>query len=146
MKKLFFLFPAFLLLAADPTGFGHFDDASIKAKMATLKSGVSETLGNWGNHQLLIIHRDSTGQAEFHETQADVIIVRAGGGSIKIGGRILDGKTTAPNEIRGTVIEGAQVHPLKEGDVMHIPAKTPHQVMLEAGQTIDYVAVKVDAK
>ncbi len=29
---------------------------------------------------------------------------------------------------------------------MHIPAKTPHQVMLEAGQTIDYVAVKVDAK
>lgn len=146
MKKLLFLVPAVLLLAADPAGFGHFEGATIKAKMATLKSGVSETLGNWGNHQLLIIHRDSTGQAEFHETQADVIIVRAGAGSIKIGGKIPDGKTTAPNEIRGSVIEGAEVHPLKEGDVMHIPAKTPHQVMLEAGQTIDYVAIKVDAK
>ena len=63
-----------------------------------------------------------------------------------IGGKILDGKTTAPNEIRGTSIEGAELHPLKAGDVMHIPMKTPHQVMLETGQTIDYLAIKVDAK
>jgi mannose-6-phosphate isomerase-like protein (cupin superfamily) len=151
MKKLLIFMPLVLALAAPPAGFNSWSAGEVKTQAEALKKSMkdglaSKTLADWGNHQMLIIHREATGQAEFHAKQADLIIVRSGAGSIKIGGRILDGKTTAPNEIRGTSIEGAELHPLKEGDVMHIPANTAHQVMLETGQTIEYFAIKIDAK
>ena len=140
-----------MLVAAVPAGFNEWSADAVNARFEALKKNMkaglaSETVADWGNHSLVLIHRDATGQAEYHETQVDIVVVRAGQGSIRIGGKILDGKTTAPNEIRGTSIEGAELHPLKAGDVMHIPMKTPHQVMLETGQTIDYLAIKVDAK
>ncbi|MES1262328.1 MAG: cupin domain-containing protein [Acidobacteriota bacterium] len=151
MKKLLIFLPAAILFAAAPAGFNDWTAEALKergeALKKTMKAGLaSETVANWGNHQMLVIHREATGQAEYHEKQIDFIIVRGGQGSIRIGGKIVDGKTSAPNEIRGTSIEGAELHPLKEGDVMHIPAKTPHQVMLETGQTIDYLAIKVDVQ
>ncbi len=140
-----------MLVAAVPAGFNEWSADAVNARFEALKKNMkaglaSETVADWGNHSLVLIHRDATGQAEYHEKQVDIVVVRAGQGSIRIGGKILDGKTTAPNEIRGTSIEGAELHPLKAGDVMHIPMKTPHQVMLETGQTIDYLAIKVDAK
>ena len=73
-------------------------------------------------------------------------MVRKGEGSLIIGGKVVDGKTTAPNEIRGSGIDGGETHPLKAGDVVHIPPRTPHQVVLKKGQSIDYVALKVDAQ
>jgi hypothetical protein len=75
-----------------------------------MKNGLaSETLGNWGNHLLLKTRREaSSGQAEQHEKQADLIVVQSGQATIVIGGRILNGKTTAPNEVRGMSIEGGE--------------------------------------
>ena len=149
MKKLLLFMPAMLMFAAAPTGFNEWSAEELRKQGDALKAAkdgaFSKVLADWGNHQLVLLHRDATGQAEFHAKQVDVIVVRSGHGSIKIGGKILDGKTSAPNEIRGTSIEGAEIHPLKEGDVMHVPVNTPHQVMLEAGQSIDYLAIKVDA-
>jgi hypothetical protein len=29
---------------------------------------------------------------------------------------------------------------------VHVPVKTPHQVLLDAGQTLDYVVLKVDSQ
>jgi mannose-6-phosphate isomerase-like protein (cupin superfamily) len=65
---------------------------------------------------------------------------------IVIGGKIVNGKTTATNEIRGTSIEGGEKRTLKAGDIVHVPVKTPHQVLLDAGQTLDYVVLKVDSQ
>jgi mannose-6-phosphate isomerase-like protein (cupin superfamily) len=151
MKKLLVFVPAMLMMAAAPSGFNEWSASELKNQGEALKKSVkdglaSKVLADWGNHQLMVIHREATGQAEFHAKQIDIIVVRSGQASIKIGGRILDGKTTAPNEIRGTSIEGAEIHPLKEGDVLHVPVKTPHQVMVEAGQSVDYLAIKVDTQ
>jgi mannose-6-phosphate isomerase-like protein (cupin superfamily) len=151
MKILVPLFAATLLMAADPAGYNHFTAQQLNAKAQELhgkvKDGLaSETVGNWGNHSMLAVHREKTGQSEYHEKQADIIVVRSGEGSITIGGKVVDGKTTAPNEIRGSGIEGGETHPLKPGDVVHVPPRTPHQVILKPGQKIDYVALKVDAQ
>lgn len=69
-------------------------------------------------------------------------MVRRGSGTVVIGG----GKTTAPGEIRGESIEGGELHELKEGSILHVPPQTAHQVILKAGQTIDYLAIKADGK
>lgn len=104
-------------------------------------------MGSWGKHLLLKTRRlGSSGQAEVHEKQADLIVVQSGHATIIVGGRVLSGKTTAPNEIRGTSIEGGEKQFLKAGDVLHISPKTPHQVLLEPGQRLDYIVLKVDSQ
>jgi len=150
MKKTLLLFvPALLAVAAAPAGFEHWTaeqfSAHEKALHRAMKDGLaSETLGSWGNHLLLKTRRESSsGRAELHEKQADLIVVQSGQATIIVGGKILNGQTTAPNEIRGTSIEGGERQPLKAGDVVHIPVRTPHQVV-DTSQTFDYIVLKVD--
>ena len=152
MKKTILVFvPVFMAIAAVPSGYDHWTAEQLRTREEvlhkTLKNGLaSETLGHWGNHLLLKTRREaSSGQAESHEKQADLIVVQSGQATIIIGGKIVNAKTTATNEIRGTSIEGGERQALKAGDIVHVPVKTPHQVLLDAGQTLDYVVLKVDS-
>ena len=146
------LLPVFMAVAAVPAGYDHWTAGQFGTReevlRKTMKDGIaSETLGQWGNHLLLKTHREAiSGQAEWHQTQADLIVVQSGQAKILIGGTIVNGKRTATNEIRGTAIEGGEWRTLKSGDVVHVPAKTPHQVLLDAGQTLDYLVLKVDSQ
>jgi mannose-6-phosphate isomerase-like protein (cupin superfamily) len=151
MKKTWLmLISTFLAFAAVPAGYEHWTAehfaAHEKELRKAMKDGLStKTIGHWGNHLLLKTRRESSnGQAESHENQADVIIIQSGQATIIVGGKIINGKATAPNEIRGTSIEGGEKQSLKAGDVVHVPVKTPHQVLLDAGQTLDYIVLKVD--
>src|SRR5713101_762228 len=106
MKKTLLLFvSAFMALAAVPAGYDHWTAEQLRSHEKTLhkamKDGLaSETLGSWGNHLLLKTRRESSsGRAELHEKQSDLIIVQSGHATIIIGGKILNGQTTAPNEI-----------------------------------------------
>ena len=153
MKKTFLmLVPVLAVVAAAPAGYEHWTAEQFRTREEALhkamKNGLaSETLGHWGNHLLLKTRREASGgQAELHEKQADLIVVQSGQATIIIGGRVVNAKTIAANEIRGTSIEGGERQALKAGDVVHVPAKTPHQVLLDAGQTLDYVVLKVDSQ
>jgi mannose-6-phosphate isomerase-like protein (cupin superfamily) len=153
MKKTFLMFvPVFMAIAAVPVGYDHWTAEQFRTREEALRKAVknglaSETLGHWGNHLLLKTSREAiSGQAEWHERQADLIVVQSGQATIVIGGKIVNGKTTATNEIRGTSIEGGERQALRAGDVVHIPIKTAHQVLLDAGQTLDYLVLKVDSQ
>jgi hypothetical protein len=151
-KPFLMLVPVFMAIAAAPAGYDHWTAEQLKTREEalhkTMKNGLaSETLGHWGNHLLLKTRREaSSGQAELHERQADLIVVQSGQATIIIGGKIVNGKSTAVNEIRGTSIEGGTRQALKAGDIVHEPSKTPHQVRLDPGQTLDYVVLKVDSQ
>ena len=152
MKKTLLMFvSAFMAFAAVPAGYEHWTAeqfrAHEKALHKAMKDGLaSETLGSWGNHLLLKTRREaSSGRAELHEKQADLIIVQSGHATIIVGGKILNGQTTAPNEIRGTSIEGGERQALKAGDVVHVPVRTPHQV-IDTSQAFDYIVLKVDSQ
>src|SRR6266849_7990267 len=105
------LVTVFVGIAAVPAGYNHWTAEQFRTREEvlhkTLKNGLaSETLGHWGNHFLLKTRREaSSGQAESHERQADLIVIQSGQATIVIGGKILNPKTTAANEIRGTSIE-----------------------------------------
>ncbi len=151
MKKTVFLLSALSLFAALPAGYDHFTAQQLAERTHALNANVkdglaTETLAKWGNHLAMLVHRTASGEAEFHENQADIIVVRSGAGSIIVGGEVEGGKTTAPGEIRGSGIKGGEKQALHTGDLVHVPPKTPHQVVLGSGQTIDYFAIKVDAQ
>ena len=71
--------------------------------------------------------RIEPGQAEIHTLDTDVIYVVDGSATLVTGGRAIDTKEIAPNEIRGTKIEGGQEHQITKGEVIIIPNGVPHQ-------------------
>jgi mannose-6-phosphate isomerase-like protein (cupin superfamily) len=147
MKTLFFLV-ALPLMAADPAGFASWTSADIQSRAKAVKldehkAGV-DRVANWGNHGLLIVRRDGDGEAEIHETQVDVITVISGEGTLVVGGTAVDSHPTNPGEIRGKSITGGTSHKMSAGDVFHIPAKVPHQMLVPKSLVIE--VVKVDSK
>jgi mannose-6-phosphate isomerase-like protein (cupin superfamily) len=104
---------------------------------------ASETLSKYGNNLTMLAYRTATGSSELHQKDADVFMVVEGEANILTGGSIVKGHTSAPNEIRGTGIQGGQSHKLSPGDVIHIQPITPHQLIIAPGHTFTYFVVKV---
>jgi mannose-6-phosphate isomerase-like protein (cupin superfamily) len=139
------------LWAADPQGFVQWNSTLLKNYEKTLAPKInaqkiaSEQLGRFGNHSFMIAHREGDGEAEVHETQADVFFVQTGEATLVVGGEVKDGRTAAKGEIRGPSITGGEKKKLGAGDVVHIPAKVPHQLLVETGKQFTYMIVKIDA-
>jgi mannose-6-phosphate isomerase-like protein (cupin superfamily) len=106
------------------------------------KSFASKELARYGNHYTMLAARESTGSSEVHEHEADIFVVERGTATIVTGGKLVNPKTQKEGEIRGTSISGGERHTLQTGDVIHIPAGVPHQLLIEQGP-FDYFVVKV---
>ena len=107
------------------------------------KPFASKDLARYGNHYTMLAHRESSGSAELHEHEADIFIVETGDATLISGGTVLHGHTEKPGEIRGTGIEGGERQELATGDIVHIPAGTPHQLLIHKGHPFTYFVVKV---
>lgn len=151
--KLFVLLAAgaAFMAAADSAGIDLWKASELKsfekklaAKMDAKKTPAAESLANYGNHNVSVIHREVSGEAELHKTQADLFVVQTGEATMVVGGTVVNPRTTAPNEIRGPSIKGGERKQLGPGDILHVPANTPHQLFLDKGKQFTYAIVKVD--
>jgi glc operon protein GlcG len=70
--------------------------------------------------------REKPGVVEVHVKDADVIHVLSGSATFVTGGRVVGGKTVEPDEIRGDDVEGGETRTIQAGDVIVVPAGTPH--------------------
>ena len=112
---------------------------------------VNETLAKGGqiigeNGLIVLAQRRGAGEVEVHENTNHVFIIVDGEAEFVTGGKMVDPKVTAPGQTRGTGIEGGVSHHLTKGDVITIPAKTPHQ-WKDTSKTgsIAYYAVNFDS-
>src|ERR1039457_4403480 len=143
------LLAGFALPAGDPPGFYLWKSAELKGFSKTLapkmsdKKVATQIIANYGNYSFMVAHREGTGEAEYHATQADVFVVESGEATLVVGGELVEGKTTAPNEMRAASIKGGTEKKLAAGDVVTIPAKVAHQLKLDAGKQFTYFYVKV---
>jgi mannose-6-phosphate isomerase-like protein (cupin superfamily) len=76
---------------------------------------------------IVIANRAVQRGSEMHDNTNHVFIIMDGEAEFVTGGKIVDPKVTAIGQTRGTGIEGGVSHHLTKGDVITIPAKTPHQ-------------------
>ena len=104
---------------------------------------ADHNLARYGNHYLLLIRRDETGSAELHAHEADIFGVASGRGSVITGGKLVGAHQTKPGEMRATSISGGKKEPLAAGDIIHIPAGLPHQVLVDKAQPFTYFVIKV---
>jgi glc operon protein GlcG len=98
--------------------------------------------GKGTNYMVHASRREAPGQVEVHTRDTDVIYVLDGATTFVTGGTMVDGKTIAPDEIRGASIEGGDTRRLEKGDVMIVPNGTPHWFKEVEGPVLYYV-VKV---
>jgi glc operon protein GlcG len=89
--------------------------------------------------------RDAPGQAEIHTRATDVIYVVEGSATFVTGGKAIDPKQVAPNEIRGRAIEGGEAHQISKGDVVVVPAGTPHWFREVRGPFLYFVCKPIAA-
>ncbi len=83
--------------------------------------------------------RDKAGVAEVHLKDADIIYVLDGAATFVTGGTVVEPKTTAPDEVRGKEIAGGDTRRISKGDVIIVPAGTPHWFKEVPGTFIYYV-------
>ena len=153
MKKLtwLLLFPALLfpMPAGDSQGFVLWKSADLKAYAAKLspkindKKIATENLATFDGYLAMMAHREGSGEAELHETVADLLVVESGAGTLIIGGTIPNGKTTAPGEVRGPAVQGGERRRVAPGDVVKIAPKIPHQMLVDPGKEITYFELKI---
>ena len=107
---------------------------------------ASETLVKYPHHYTMLAFRNKNGGGELHENFADFFNIVDGHATLVTGGELVDGKTTAPGELRGSSVKGGTRQELKAGDEVHIPAGMPHQMLLDPGTTVTYFVVKIEEK
>jgi mannose-6-phosphate isomerase-like protein (cupin superfamily) len=107
------------------------------------KKLASQTIGSVGDYSFMLAHREGTGDAEYHATKADVFVVQSGEATLVVGGELVDGKSTRPNEMYAASIKGGTEKKLAAGDVVTIPAKVAHQLKLDPGKEFTYFVVKI---
>ncbi len=137
------------LPAGGPIGFHYWPTSQLHSFAKTLapRAGAqkvaTESLGAHGNYSFLAIYRSGSGEAEWHENVADIMVFQTGTGTVVVGGEIENPRTTEAHEKRGTGIRGGTEVKVGPGDIVTVPPATPHQVKLEPGTQITYFAAKV---
>ena len=118
--------------------------AAYLRKMAMHGDGsASETLKEYPQHFAMLSFRSRSGEVEVHERFADLFVVLSGAATLMTGGTVTGPRIVAPGETRGNSIEGGTPQYLRPGDVAHVPAGTPHQMLLKGDDTITCVVMKV---
>ena len=136
--------------AEEPEAVDHTTRPVLMERAAYLKEmakagegSASEVLKEYPRHNIQLSVRLRSGIAELHERFADIFFVLDGRATLVTGGAIVKPQTTSPGEVRGATVEGGARQELRAGDVAHIAAGTPHQILLTGDATFTAMVIKV---
>ena len=135
--------------AAQAAPADHYTAAQLVHEMAKLKAqaaatgSASEKLQQYPGHFTMLAYRNRDGGGEIHRQFADIFMVVRGKAVLLTEGSIPDAKEESPGELRGAAVMGGTRTPLGPGDVVHIPANTPHQLLVPKGKDFVYFVIKV---
>jgi mannose-6-phosphate isomerase-like protein (cupin superfamily) len=129
MKQLIFLVVLVPMFAADPQGVVVLKSSDLKsfdkspaAKVDDRKTAMEE-FGKASDYATSIVHREADGDVET-ESSAVLLIIESGQATLASG-------TTADKKAA-----------VAEGDVVVIPARLPHQVLVAPGKAVTYLVIR----
>jgi mannose-6-phosphate isomerase-like protein (cupin superfamily) len=129
-----------VLLTADgvPTVVTYVPHEKVSATMAKGGSIIND------KGLIVLAQRRGAGEVEVHEKTNHVFIIVEGEATFVTGGTLVDARQTAPDQRRAASVQGGETRHLTKGDVITIPAKTPHWFKEVPTQTIAYYAVNME--
>ena len=97
------------------------------------------------NGLIVLANRAVQRDAEMHAKTNHVFIIVDGEGTFVTGGKLIKPKIISPGQTRADGIEGGDLHHLSKGDVITIPANTPHWWKdTSASGSVGYYAVNIE--
>lgn len=118
-------------------------EEAVRSAAVEEASVLATNIEQHDDHAAIMVRRAESGAVELHEAFDDVYVVQQGAATLLYGERYEGGETTEPGEMRGgTIVDGTE-QPLAPGDVAVVPAGLAHQIVVEPGQTIIYLVLKV---
>jgi mannose-6-phosphate isomerase-like protein (cupin superfamily) len=126
-----------------------FSGKDISAQLATLgqtskASGSSgATLGDYTSHAIKLSVRTASGGAEIHAHYDDIFVVTGGKATLITGGTVMNAQTGNDGETKGSSLQDGQSQTITKNDIVHIPAGTPHQLIIAPGDVFSTIVVKV---
>lgn len=134
----------------EPSGLDHTTRPVLMERIAYLRQmarasqgEASETLKQYPRHSIMLSVRLRSGIAELHQNFADLFIVLDGRATLVTGGSVEKPESIGPGEIRGAAINGGSPQDLRPGDIAHIAAGTPHQMLLSGETGFAAIVVKL---
>ena len=141
-----------------PSEFIQWDDDAFREFKGTLESQLREGPGIFGTpfavlnalpeashrrHTVQIIHRSGYTQPEIHETKWDIYVILDGSGTALLGGQRVNWVEGLANEDQRPELAGAQSFSFSTGDILHVPARSWHQVRVADGASVTYALINV---
>lgn len=93
---------------------------------------------------VMLANRRGAGEVEVHEKTHHIFIITDGEATFVTGGTLVNARQTAPGQTRAASVEGGTTYHLSKGDVITVPAKTPHWFKDVPTQTIAYYAINLE--
>jgi len=95
---------------------------------------------------VVLANRREAGAVEYHEHTNHIFIMVDGEATFIVGGKMIGAKQTAPGQTRAESLEGGQTFHLTKGDIITIPAKTPHWWKELATKSVGYYAINIESR
>jgi mannose-6-phosphate isomerase-like protein (cupin superfamily) len=95
---------------------------------------------------VVLAQRRQAGEVEYHDHTNHVFVMVEGEATLVVGGTMVNAKRTAPDQMRAPSLEGGTTYHMSKGDVITIPAKTPHWFKEVPTKTIAYYAVNIESE
>lgn len=120
------------------------DDLERESTLLRSKAAIKSVLGtNSEKYRFLLLNfKNVKNKAEWHDLTDDLYLVVAGSARFRTGGTIINPQRLNENDIVGDSIQDGVDHQIKQGDILLIPTKTPHQLDATDSE-ITYLLVKV---
>ncbi|HTV03749.1 MAG TPA: hypothetical protein VME86_00165 [Acidobacteriaceae bacterium] len=116
-------------------------NALVQAAKASGSGGA--TLADYHSHAIKLSVRTASGGAEVHAHFDDIFLVTRGKATLVTGGTVIDPKTGPDGETKGRGIRNGTSQTIAKGDIVHIPAGTPHQLIVAPGSVYASIVIKV---
>ena len=97
---------------------------------------VAEPILQMAPYKAQLEYRPGNAPAALHEKDAELMVVLQGTGTIVTGGKLVNEKRSNANNLGGSSIEGGNSQAVAVGDMLIVPANTPHQVIPTGGAPI----------
>ena len=139
---------AFAQTVAPPAAF--MNDKEIMALVEKAKADrkgdaptTAEPILQLAPYKAQLEYRPIGGPAALHEKDAELMVVLQGEGDIVTGGRMVNEKRVNSANLTAPSIEGGTSHKVVKGDMILIPANSPHQVTPSGGAPIVLMTMHV---
>lgn len=118
--------------------------AAYLRKLARFSEGFAiETIRQCPGYSIMLMVLLRSGDAVALEEYSKMLTVLDGQATLITGGAIEGAKPVENGEVRGTSIGRGSSRAVRPGDLIHLPAGTPHQLLLAGDKTLSCVVVRV---